>query len=649
LYTMQLIAFSIEGYRRFVAKTSVKLQGGLIAFVGPNEAGKSSLLKALGHLNSIEPIAANEKPRRSAIEPVLTWHLLLENDDKEAMKGVPDSSHVERVVITKNKDAARYWTFEPRSPRRDRSKRAATAELLQTNRALPLMSEADADQESPFKSTNYEAVIELLTGNISDYNAEQLQLFSSLAASLRPLAHPPVGSEELSEEESLDYLFVNDAANALDEVAAMESQDSPWRMLVNVLQGRIPTIQFFNEEDRNLASEYDLAEVASSPPRALMHLAHLADLDLNVLLQEVRERAIADVATRRNAANKRLLTMFEQTWNQQGIAIQIEIQGQILHIQATTPEDSGLSDIGERSDGLRWFAALLAFSHSSPSRPILLVDEIETHLHYDAQADLINVLSRQRFTSKVIYTTHSFGCLPNDLGTGVRVVQPVDAATSRLENGFWKRGAGFSPLLASMGAAAMSFTPTRHALIGEGPADAILLPTLLRQACGEASLGFHVAPGISGVAAMGIPGLEAEAGKVGFIVDGDDGGRELVAKLLRGGIAEDRIIVLEDALTSGPLETEDLVDPNVYVNAVNEEIRCWNEMTAVCTIDDVGDSCRTKKLAEWCEQNSYSVPDKTAVAQRVVDSSLEQDVFATDRQELLRRVFDQAQSILSLA
>src|SRR5262249_36385344 len=154
---------------------------------------------------------------------------------------------------------------------------------------------------------------------------------------------------------------------------------------------------------------------------------------------------IADLSTRRNTANKRLMEVFEANWNQQGIAIQVDVQGTILFVQATTPEDVGLSDIGERSDGLRWFAALLAFSHGWNNHPILLVDEIETHLHYDAQADLVGVLSRQSFTSKVIYTTHSFGCLPNDLGTGVRVVHPIDNATSCLENGFWKRGAGFSP------------------------------------------------------------------------------------------------------------------------------------------------------------------------------------------------------------
>jgi predicted ATPase len=119
-----------------------------------------------------------------------------------------------------------------------------------------------------------------------------------------------------------------------------------------------------------------------------------------MLRSEAMAGAVADVTTRRNAANANLTAAFEQSWNQQGIAVQIEVQGTILHVQATTPEDSGVSDIAERSDGMRWFAALLAFAHGWERQPILLVDEIERHLHYDAQADLIEVLSKQEFTSK---------------------------------------------------------------------------------------------------------------------------------------------------------------------------------------------------------------------------------------------------------
>ena len=412
------------------------------------------------------------------------------------------------------------------------------AQFLDRNRSLQYLSDADADPNSPFTFTLFDAVRDLLINDAADYSTEEIQQIATLAALLPPDGNPTDSIDTLTENEISAYHFRDEAREGLDEIVSQERLTSPHQMAIEALQNRVPVIRFFEDADRDLTSQYDLSEVAYSPPRALKHLASLADLSLPELWYEVQSQSIADFGTRRNAANRRLMEVFEENWNQQGIALQFEIQGNILHIQASTPEDTGLSDISERSDGLRWFAALLAFSHGWSDRPILLVDEIESHLHYDAQADLISVLSRQTFTSKVIYTTHSFGCLPNDLGTGVRVVQPIDNATSRLENGFWKKGAGFSPLLASMGAAAMSFTPARYALISEGPADAIMLPTLLRQASGEDELGFHIAPGLSSVAAAAIGELDSEAGRVGFIADGDQGGMNLANKLRSSGIDE---------------------------------------------------------------------------------------------------------------
>lgn len=598
---MRLIAFSLEGYRRFVAKTSVKLHGDLVAFVGPNEAGKSSLLRALAHLHKDEPFATNERPRRTSLEPKLTWHFQLEDGDRQILASLPDAGHVERAVVTKTSEGVRAWEFEPRRPRRDRTKRQAALTSLDTHRECKMLRQADADEAAEFNFGAFDTAREILAADIETYDAGHLETLRDVARTVRLIESPSLPADDDEEEDANEaeqrVAFASDRdaiLGVLEEVATDEATVSPFRQLVAALQPRLPMIELFEDTDRDLASQYDLVEVGGSPPPALSHLASLAALDLGALRDEAVAHAVADVATRRNAANRVLLTAFDQSWNQQGIAVQIDVQGTILHIQATTPEDSGLSDIGERSDGMRWFAGLLAFAHGWRDRPILLVDEIEKHLHYDAQSDLIGVLSKQAFTSKVIYTTHSFGCLPYDLGTGVRVVQPLDAATSRLENGFWKGGAGFSPLLASMGAAAVSFTPTRHALICEGAADAILLPTLLRQGAGVDRLDFQVAPGLSSVAAASVGDLEAEAGRVGFVVDGDQGGRDIVVKLVAAGVASDRILTLEETGASGGLEVEDLIDADVYVRAVNEELRCWNELKREVSPAEIGDVLRTK-------------------------------------------------------
>jgi predicted ATP-dependent endonuclease of OLD family len=650
---MRLVAFSVQGYRRFVEKTSVKLHGDLVAIVGPNEAGKSSLLRAIAHLGSDKKFDDSERIRRAVgIHPQLAWHFQLDDDDKASLDGVPDSSHIERVVITKNAEGEWTWRYEPRNPRRDRSLRESAFELLTLWGAHSSLAAANANPDSEFSDEDFDVIRDMLAIDVDDYDDGAISAIRRMANVLRAVGYVSYAGEDPDEAEEGEVAFIDardSMAVILDRVADEESAPSPWQMTTDRLELRIPEVILFQEEDRNLASQYDLNQVATSPPPALNHLARLAELNLVALLNEINEGAVADVATRRNAANQTLLTAFEQSWNQQGIAVQVEVQGSILHIQATTPEDSGLSSIRERSDGLRWFAALLAFAQSRQDKPILLVDEIETHLHYDAQADLVAVLSKQEFTSKVIYTTHSLGCLPFDLGTGVRVVHPIDSATSRLENGFWRSGAGFSPLLVSMGATAMSFTPTRHAIIAEGPADAILLPTLLRQASQQSRLGFQIAPGLSSVPAESIRDLDTEAGRVGFVVDGDAGGKRIANKLVDAGISRDRIVMLVDAELSQPYETEDLVDPGVYAQAVNDELRCWNELAEECLAADLGDSLRTKTLARWCEERGYQAPDKTAVAQRIVDLSSYKEVWHSTRTGLLRDILTKFQQILSIA
>ncbi|MFG1820702.1 AAA family ATPase [Kribbella sp. NPDC049174] len=648
---MKLVSFSIEGYRRFVAKTSVKLHGDLIAFVGPNEAGKSSLLQALTHLNDDRPFLPSELPRRSTAKPRLEWHLQLEQKDKALLSKIPGVKNVERIVIAKDSTGRRLWGFEPGWPQRNKSQRNELRRALARIEQEPAYVIADRDEQASFTFSAYERVMNLLSKNDDSYRPEDLKLIAGFTNAVTDVNFTISTTDAKAATGPQQKTFRSNQSrivSLLRKLLEVESEPSPARSAVKTLRDHIPPIIYFSEDDRVLASEYSLIEVASDPPKALKHIADLAGLDLVALVKEIEDGRMADVGTRRNAANKTLLSAFDGAWNQQGIAVQFEVHRDTLHIHATTPEDGGLSEIDERSDGMRWFTALLAFTQTWKTSPILLVDEIETHLHYDAQADVMAVLSKQEYTSKVIYTTHSFGCLPNDLGTGVRAVSPIDSSTSKLENGFWRNGAGFSPLLASMGATAVAFTPTRYALIAEGPSDAIVLPTLFRHAIDASKLSFHVAPGVSNVSSIHVPGLDAEAGRVAFIVDGDEGGLRHREKLINNGIASDRIIVLQDASAALPYETEDLIDPEIYVTAVMDELRCWQTVQSTMTPEDLPGNLRTKAVTAWCVDAGLSSPDKVAVAQRVVDMGAETSVVDPIRRQLVTDTYEAIRSVLHL-
>jgi AAA ATPase domain len=234
-------------------------------------------------------------------------------------------------------------------------------------------------------------------------------------------------------------------------------------------------------------------------PRALENLLNTAELKLKELFEASQKNDRGAVQTMLRRANKKLQTKMTSVWQQSKATIALEENAGVLSILVNAEDQ--LNSIAERSDGLKQFVSLFALVSQAvePQRDVvLLIDEAERHLHYDAQADLIQMLAKQGMARKVIYTTHSFGSLPEDMGLGVRIVSPIGEHESKIVNDFWSQGgAGLSPLLLNMGAATMAFLPVRYCVLAEGAVDMLLLPSLFRELRAVETLGFQVAPGLA--------------------------------------------------------------------------------------------------------------------------------------------------------
>jgi predicted ATP-dependent endonuclease of OLD family len=187
---MRLVVFSLAGYRRFVERTSVKLHGDLVAFVGPNEAGKSSLLNALAHLGTQERFLPSEKPRRTAVEPSLFWLFQLESDDRSAIAEIHDTSAVPRAVVGKRADGTRTWRSEPQNPRRNRSRRVVVADAMRKHRDDEVLSRANDDSSSEFTLEDFDRAYETLMADVENYDAGHLDGLRDVARRLRTVEFP---------------------------------------------------------------------------------------------------------------------------------------------------------------------------------------------------------------------------------------------------------------------------------------------------------------------------------------------------------------------------------------------------------------------------------------------------------------------------
>jgi predicted ATP-dependent endonuclease of OLD family len=620
----------IRGYRRLL-DTKMNLDGKIIAVVGPNEAGKTTLLRALTRLDSHEKVSASElsRSRRPSAE---TQHVeaayILDSDDQAALADLDLVEAPVRMSYSRRVQGGVLLIGLQPLPKRRRTEFNAALSSLRVFTESDAINELDPaveedESEVPSLGQHLRDAVALLSDETNTIDDQQVEQVEAIASDL--------------------------SGDQFDAIQSALRYAVQWRRLPDVgqearnrISERAPKFLLFSDADRDLSTEYELQPIAANPPPALANLARLAKLDLEELLAAILESDHGRVVTLQNRANKRLAEVFARSWRQSVITVELNVQGTVVKVLIKENDDL-VTSLDERSAGLRMFAALAAFiaTRDTTVPPALLIDEADTHLHYDAQADLVNVLLTQQEAAQVIYTTHSPGCLPPDLGTGIRAVVPSesDPAVSTVRNNFWGGHiAGFSPLLFAMGAGAAAFTPSRYAVLAEGASEMILMPSLIRAVTGLDSLPYQVAPGLSEAPTSQYPEMDLQGARVAFTVDGDPGGLKLRERLVKGGVPGERIAVL-DGMT-----LEDTVDLDAYRAAVHAEADAANKAPTTEMPADMFGEPRARAVKAWYEQAGLIAPSKIAVANRLVQDG--QAVPSEVGSVALKALHDQLTTIL---
>lgn len=636
---MRLIKVGLWGYKRFREEQTMDVDGNLIAIVGPNEAGKTSLLEALvDHLNEPEGGIPPERLTRNA-EPreAQVWaRYVLDADDRRILRRrVREAREVRQTVVYKHSDGSFWHELDPEVHRDVRPRQRA---LKSVERALSSKWLRDTDDEEG-------SLHGLLTAarDVLRLHGERLE------PQLQPLRDLRARLAEQSLPASLARL-----PEHLETAAEKESEVHPADAAGSVLEARRPRFRFFKGEARDLHSSYSLDE---PPNQALHNFLALARTSWSEISEAHPDEGRLQAISERTATD---LDKAFAGWRQAHRRVRLRISDRTVKILVGLQDEHDYLDVERRSDGLQQFIALRAYvqMQGDITPPILLIDEAETHLHYDAQADLVEVLSEQQDASKVIYTTHSAGCLPFDLGTGVRIILPkweeTDEGTrlretdvSEIIDRFWNapsRGAGFKPLLLGMGATTFAFASTRKAIIAEGASDAILLPTLFREVTGKSALEFQVAPNLAHVTKEVVDELDLVAGRVAYVVDADQGGRDRRRQLRRAGIPASRILGLSEGKRD--LTLEDLIEAEVYRAAVNAVLSDWTDLEV--PLEAIPASKRHQAVEVWCarQRGNLQAPAKPAIAHAVVEQRHDTTLVAANRRQGLIALHRQITKLL---
>ncbi|WP_243073672.1 AAA family ATPase [Microbacterium sp. SS28] len=615
---MRLISAHIRGYGRIV-DSKVNLDAKVIAIVGPNEAGKTTLLNALAFVDRGGSIPLPERSRAAETTDdtlVTTLDYVLDGEDQEALADLDLQELPTRARIARTASGEHVQVTLTPIARKSVKPLAVARDVL-----AAVLSRADLDdlidRETVYADPNGDAP--------RDYRAE-LQLVADAVGAAVDEPGTALPEEVVATTRSLLGVTATDALDAADLIGAYSGvltwaeRDAPAPEARDRIWKRTPRFVLFGEEDRSIQSTYNLDQVAS-PPRALANLARMASLDLAELHQFIQS---GDTARRRSAivkANRRMDALFEEAWKQSRLSVHFEVDGGELRVELMEDGDN-VTVFAERSAGLRMFIALIAFLkvHGTDELPVLLIDEAENHLHIDAQADLVNMFVTQQQAVKVIYTTHSPACLPPDLGTGIRVVapRPDNLQISDVKNSFWQGTAGYSPLMMAMGAAAAAFTPARRVVLAEGATEMILLPTLMRTALGVGELPYQVAAGLAEAPNDLLSKLDLEAARVAYLVDGDDGGKKLAKALSDVGVPERLIAELS---TPG---IENVIDAGCYGKALTALVLESNpgltdeDLVSFAEITVEDGASIAKAATNWIEKKGWKAPSKVAVASWLV-------------------------------
>ena len=605
---MRVSRIEFKGYKR-LADTATSIDGGLTAFVGFNEAGKTSLLHALEWFSRGGALGVTDLNRsRPPVDdqPVVRVFFELSADDKRAVADIPSDKKPTSLIVTRKTDGKGTYTMTPH-PRRPAAPFEAASERLSSARsALAKQFDEAADDTESDPNDWADTVIAHLERPQSTWPDEAQDHLRQL--------RDWSGEIPTGKKRARDGVL----ARLLGEILTLVERDLPSGEMYSILGSLEPDFVLFRDENRSLETSYELEPSQRQIPRAVSDLLTIAQVDAGALWTHIEQADSTQRETLLERGNERLHALFSRVWNQSGVTVRLNTSGSRLEIMVRELRDGGdVTNISERSDGLRTFVALVAFlaagEHDVP--PVLLIDEAETHLHYDAQADLVGVLLKSVNAEQVIYTTHSPGCLPSDLGTGIRVLarDPEHGDASLIKNNFWQsEGPGFSPLLFAMGAGAAAFSVCRRAVLAEGAADMILLPSLIRTASGEADLDYQVAQGLASAHTSDLK-VEEIAAKVVYLVDGDPGGEKHADRLVEAGVKKNRVFSLPPSAAA-----EDLIPKDDYLRVVNDFLTTMGQTARFTTADVVDDQPISTSFSQWAKKKRVQIPSKVEVAYAIL-------------------------------
>ncbi len=268
---MRLTRIAFNGYRRLV-DTGCNVDSKLVAFLGPNEAGKSSILHALEWWSSGGKLKARDLARSQVIgdsDPVVTLTFILDDADvaeirKRYILVAPNTQY----RVHRASSGKRLHGFSPTLERDWTGLRDLAVSIAGEVDKLTARGTSDAEQ-------NLRSKVATLLSQVMKRKELGSRGISSVG--LDADEHAAIAAQSPSL-----VLQLTELLNLLGK--------TPFTLAREALIPRLPKIVLYEGGNRSLETRYDLNDLVppSQAPEPIVNLLAVAEVDVDTLVGQLR-------------------------------------------------------------------------------------------------------------------------------------------------------------------------------------------------------------------------------------------------------------------------------------------------------------------------------------------------------------------------
>ncbi|QNA93165.1 ATP-binding protein [Microbacterium sp. Se63.02b] len=342
---MQLSKIEFNGFKR-LDQTSCNVDGQTIAFIGPNEAGKTSVLRGLAWLTDESedpalPIRDQNRRQRPADDAlVVRAYYRVEADDIEALRQLDlDTDRpvslktVTQFRLNRQKNGQQTTGIESTVKRNPRPFELASKLLAKAASRMEAAYDVLEDLEIDDPNDAIEAAEHSLDPSDSVWTAQRVAPLRVAADVLTTLANEI--DQQDSKPRGLTALRTasENAATALRAAAVSGERAHPKDTIRAALKQRVPKFLLFGDNDRELSESYHLEDTSlrENPPSPLVNLVSVAGTSVEDIWSATTGGDPATMRTLEHRMNETLRARLQPMWTQSELTVQLRLnQGGVL-------------------------------------------------------------------------------------------------------------------------------------------------------------------------------------------------------------------------------------------------------------------------------------------------------------------------------